>query len=213
MGRDQRGARLGERLRLLARPARRDDAPRLGRRARGGRRRHPDRQLLLHLERVRRARAELLARDRQARAQRPPLRPRPCRSRRQLRGSRPSGLLPGARHVRDRPASRDVRSARQARAHHGAGRELLPEPAKREQEISEPSGRYWHGKPWSEKEQADWIEAFYTICYSKPEIEAVTWWNFSDPAFIPHGGFVDEGLRPKEGYRRLRGLIDMWGTP
>lgn len=84
------------------------------------------------------------------------------------------------------------------------------EEAKRNQEIKRPSTRYWHGRPWSEREQADWIEAYYTICRSKPEIEAVTWWDFSDPAFIPHGGLVDEDLRPKEGYRRLKGLVESW---
>jgi GH35 family endo-1,4-beta-xylanase len=71
--------------------------------------------------------------------------------------------------------------------------------------------RFWHGRPWSESEQADWIEAYYTMCYSKPEIEAITWWDFSDPAFIPHGGLVDENLRPKDGFRRLKKLIETWG--
>lgn len=70
--------------------------------------------------------------------------------------------------------------------------------------------RYWHGRPWSEAEQADWIEAYYTLCYAKPQIEAVTWWDFCDPAFIPHGGLVDENLRPKEGYYRLKKLIESW---
>jgi len=70
--------------------------------------------------------------------------------------------------------------------------------------------RYWHGRPWSEREQADWAEAYYTMCYSKPAIEAITWWDFCDPAFIPHGGFADENLRPKEAYHRLKKLIESW---
>ncbi len=70
--------------------------------------------------------------------------------------------------------------------------------------------RFWHARPWSEVEQADWIETYYTMCYAKPEIEAITWWDFCDPAFIPHGGLVDENLRPKEGYRRLKRLIAGW---
>jgi GH35 family endo-1,4-beta-xylanase len=77
-------------------------------------------------------------------------------------------------------------------------------------DIKTPSPRYWHIRPWSESEQADWIEAYYTICYAKPEIEALTWWDFCDPAFIPHGGLVDENLRPKEAYPRLKGLIEGW---
>jgi GH35 family endo-1,4-beta-xylanase len=70
--------------------------------------------------------------------------------------------------------------------------------------------RYWHGRPWNESDQADWIEGYYTLCYSKPTVEAATWWDFCDPSFIPHGGFVDEKLRPKEGYHRLKGLIERW---
>jgi GH35 family endo-1,4-beta-xylanase len=70
--------------------------------------------------------------------------------------------------------------------------------------------RYWHGRRWNEADQADWIEGYYTLCYSKPPVEAVTWWDFCDPSFIPHGGFVDENLRPKEGYHRLKGLIESW---
>lgn len=69
--------------------------------------------------------------------------------------------------------------------------------------------RHWHG-PWSESVQADWIEAFAMLCYSKPSIEAVTWWDFCDPAFIPHGGLVDESLRPKEAYHRLQRLMASW---
>jgi GH35 family endo-1,4-beta-xylanase len=70
--------------------------------------------------------------------------------------------------------------------------------------------RHWHG-PWSESEQADWISAYATLCYSKPSIEAMTWWDFCDPAFIPHGGLVHEDLRPKESYRRLQELMKGWG--
>ncbi len=70
--------------------------------------------------------------------------------------------------------------------------------------------RYWHGEPWSETTQADWVEAYYTICYAKPAIQAITWWDFCDPSFIPHGGFADEQLRPKESYHRLQKLIRSW---
>jgi GH35 family endo-1,4-beta-xylanase len=72
------------------------------------------------------------------------------------------------------------------------------------------SPNYWHGREWSEAEQAEWVEAYYTICYAKPAIEAITWWDFCDPAFIPHGGFADENLRPKEAYHRLKKLVTHW---
>jgi endo-1,4-beta-xylanase len=71
---------------------------------------------------------------------------------------------------------------------------------------------FWHGTPWSETQQADWIEGFYTICYAKPAIEAVSWWNFTDPAFVPQSGLAHEDLTPKEGYWRLLKLFKQWGA-
>ncbi len=85
-----------------------------------------------------------------------------------------------------------------------------PEPIVRKDRIYVPNEMLWHGRPWSETEQADWIEAFYTLCYSKPEVEAVTWWDFADPCFLPHGGMLTEDLRPKESYRRLKALLASW---
>jgi endo-1,4-beta-xylanase len=85
-----------------------------------------------------------------------------------------------------------------------------PEPVLRKGQIYVPNEMMWHGRPWSETEQADWVEAFYTICYAKPEVEAVTWWDFTDGSFLAHGGMVHEDLRPKESYRRLKGLLDAW---
>jgi endo-1,4-beta-xylanase len=74
--------------------------------------------------------------------------------------------------------------------------------------VKEPSSSYWHG-PWSETVQADWVEQFYTICYSKPAVEAITWWDFADAGhFWPHGGFLRPDFTPKESYGRLKGLIE-----
>lgn len=68
----------------------------------------------------------------------------------------------------------------------------------------------WH-QPWCEKVQADWMEWFYTMAYTRPEMEAVTWWDFADPAFIPTGGFVREDATPKAAYHRLHALLRGWG--
>jgi len=68
----------------------------------------------------------------------------------------------------------------------------------------------WHGERWSETAQADWVEQFYTIAYSKPYIEAITWWDLSEPAFIPQGGLLREDLTPKESYLRLSTLLARW---
>ena len=53
----------------------------------------------------------------------------------------------------------------------------------------------WHA-PWDEAVQADWIEQFYTLCYSKPYIQAVTWWDLADGGFWPHGGLLRSDFTP-----------------
>ncbi len=74
----------------------------------------------------------------------------------------------------------------------------------------EPSNSYWHAE-WSERVQADWVEQFYTLCYGKPYIHAITWWDFADRGhFWPHGGFLRPDMTPKESYQRLKGLREKW---
>jgi GH35 family endo-1,4-beta-xylanase len=70
----------------------------------------------------------------------------------------------------------------------------------------------WHGS-WSETMQADWMEAIYTLCYSKPQFEAVGWWDLADyPGhFWPHGGLLRPDFSPKESYFRLLTLKRHWG--
>lgn len=73
-----------------------------------------------------------------------------------------------------------------------------------------PFEHVWHGKEWSEQIQADWVEQFYTLCYSKPQIQAVSWWDFSDPGTPRHGGFLREDFTPKQSYNRLAKLLAEW---
>jgi hypothetical protein len=70
----------------------------------------------------------------------------------------------------------------------------------------------WHG-PWTETLQADWLEAIYTLCYSKPEFEAIGWWDIGDYGghFWPHGGLFRKDFTPKESYFRLLTLKKSWG--
>jgi GH35 family endo-1,4-beta-xylanase len=68
----------------------------------------------------------------------------------------------------------------------------------------------WHGERHSEQTQADWAEQFYTICFSKPYIQALTWWDMCDPGFIRHGGILNADASPKESYRRLLSLLTKW---
>jgi hypothetical protein len=70
----------------------------------------------------------------------------------------------------------------------------------------------WHG-PWSETTQADWMEGVYTLLYSKPQFEAIGWWDLADIGghFWPHGGMLKKDLSPKESYMRLGELQKKWG--
>ena len=68
----------------------------------------------------------------------------------------------------------------------------------------------WHA-PWSETIQADWAEQVYTLAYSKPDVEAVSWWDLSDKnTFWPFGGLLNEANQPKRAYYRLQGLKRLW---
>lgn len=71
----------------------------------------------------------------------------------------------------------------------------------------------WHG-PWSESTQADWLEAIYTLVYSKPAYQAVGWWDFADVPnhFWPFGGMLDKDLQPKQSFQRLLQLQQRWGV-
>ena len=69
----------------------------------------------------------------------------------------------------------------------------------------------WHGD-WDEEKQADWAARFYSICYSKPAIEAVVWWSFRDThVFLPHSGLARRDGTPKPALERLIALRKEWG--
>ena len=76
--------------------------------------------------------------------------------------------------------------------------------------IPYPIDAVWHGTDWSEQIQADWVEQFYTLCFSMPQVEAVTWWDFTDPGYMPNGGYLNRDLHPKPSYDRLLKLIGQW---
>lgn len=63
----------------------------------------------------------------------------------------------------------------------------------------------WHA-PWDEHIQADWLEQFYTIAAARPEIHALTWWDFQDPGFMKTAPFLFEDQVPREMYFRLKAL-------
>lgn len=73
----------------------------------------------------------------------------------------------------------------------------------------------WTTTPEGEERQADEVERFYTILFSHPAVEAITWWDFSDrrawqgaPA-----GLIRKDMSPKPAYNRLLELVKhQWWT-
>ena len=72
---------------------------------------------------------------------------------------------------------------------------------------------YW-GEDWGEDLQAAYLEAAYTIFFSKPKVRSITWWNAYDHAltFIYQGGLCSESLQSKKAYYALKHLIKSWTT-
>jgi GH35 family endo-1,4-beta-xylanase len=73
----------------------------------------------------------------------------------------------------------------------------------------------WKSTPQGEIAQAEYGEALYTLLYSHPAVEAITWWDFSDHRSWQGApcGLVGEDMTPKPLYERLlRKVRGEWGT-
>lgn len=72
---------------------------------------------------------------------------------------------------------------------------------------------WWH-RPWDEPTQAEYLEGFYTIAFSKPLVQSINWaWGSTDQdAFTLSGGLLDTNLKPKTAYHTLKKLIESWYT-
>lgn len=76
-------------------------------------------------------------------------------------------------------------------------------------------GRPWPTTPEGESYQAREVVRFYTMLFSHPAVEAITWWDFSDyrawqgaPA-----GFLRADMSPKPAYHELLRLVKgQWWT-
>ncbi len=82
---------------------------------------------------------------------------------------------------------------------------------------------YFHSeknRPWpstekGEQKQAEYAAEFYTLLFSHPAVEAITWWDFSDKdAWLDApAGLVRANLAPKPAYGKLHRLIrEKWWT-
>jgi GH35 family endo-1,4-beta-xylanase len=73
----------------------------------------------------------------------------------------------------------------------------------------------WASTPEEETKQADYVERFYTLLFSHPAVEAITWWDFSDlHAWMgAPAGFLRKDMSPKPSYERLMSKIKgTWWT-
>ncbi len=73
----------------------------------------------------------------------------------------------------------------------------------------------WHSTPEGESRQAEDVERFYRELWAREEVEAATWWDFSDRASWQGApaGLVRKDMSPKPIYERLQALIkDEWWT-
>ena len=72
----------------------------------------------------------------------------------------------------------------------------------------------WPSTSEGEARQADYVEKFYTVLFSHPAVEAITWWDFADGGWQgAPAGLVRADLSPKPVYQRLLELIrGKWWT-
>ncbi len=73
----------------------------------------------------------------------------------------------------------------------------------------------WASTPEGERRQAEAVVQFYTILFSHPAVQAITWWDFSDQGAWQGApaGFVRADMTPKPSYDALMKLIKgKWWT-
>ena len=73
----------------------------------------------------------------------------------------------------------------------------------------------WNTTPEGEAAQARDVVEFYTILFSHPSVEAITWWDFSDQDAWQQApaGFLRKDMTPKPAYDELKKLVKgKWWT-
>ena len=73
----------------------------------------------------------------------------------------------------------------------------------------------WESTPEGEKRQAAQAVRFYTVLFSHPAVEAITWWDFTDQGSWQGApaGMLRADLTPKPMYEELKKLIKgKWWT-
>ena len=72
-----------------------------------------------------------------------------------------------------------------------------------------PAGESWDSTPEGEAYQAENVVRFYTMLFSHPTVQAVTWWDFADLNAWQNApaGFLRKDMTPKPAYEALLKLI------
>jgi endo-1,4-beta-xylanase len=72
----------------------------------------------------------------------------------------------------------------------------------------------WPTTPAGERRQAEYVEKLYTLLFSHPAVEAITWWDFMDGGWQKApAGLLRADLSPKPAYNRLMNLVkERWWT-
>jgi endo-1,4-beta-xylanase len=74
---------------------------------------------------------------------------------------------------------------------------------------------HWTSTPEGEQRQAKQVAEFYSILFSHPAVEAITWWDFTDQNAWQQApvGLVRDDMTPKPAYNELKRLIKgKWWT-
>ena len=72
----------------------------------------------------------------------------------------------------------------------------------------------WPTTPEGEQRQADYVEKLYTLLFSHPSVQAITWWDLMDGGWMgAPAGLIRADYSPKPAYDRLLKLIKgKWWT-
>jgi GH35 family endo-1,4-beta-xylanase len=79
----------------------------------------------------------------------------------------------------------------------------------------EMQGKEWQSTPEGEAKQKEDVVRVYTMLFSHPAVEAITWWDFSDQGAWQNApaGFLRDDMTPKPAYDALHDLIkNRWMT-
>lgn len=71
----------------------------------------------------------------------------------------------------------------------------------------------WWREKWSPQVQADYVERFYTIAFSKKHVREITYWGISDnEPWVITGGLMSKDYKPKPVLDRLSELFRKWSS-